>query len=69
MLLMIAIWVLIVAGGLFLLVKWLPKVSEGHQGELLLPGSSALEILKERYARGEIDREEFTQKKRDIWRG
>ena len=66
MIFMIAIWVLIVAGGLFFLVKWLPKVSEGHHGQLLLPGSSALEILKERYARGEIDREEFAQKKRDI---
>ena len=29
-------------------------------------GSDALSLLEERYARGEIDREEFLQKKKDL---
>lgn len=29
-------------------------------------GESALSIVRERYARGEIDREEFEQKKKDL---
>ena len=29
-------------------------------------GSSALDVLNERYARGEIDRDEYLQRKKDI---
>jgi putative membrane protein len=44
------------------LVKWLAGSGSGQQGG----AGRALDILKERYARGEIDREEFEQRKRDI---
>ena len=30
------------------------------------PGSSSLEILEQRYAKGELDREEYLQKKSDL---
>jgi putative membrane protein len=62
---MIAFWVLILAG-VFFLVKWLVKGSRGEHVDHMQSGSRALEILEERYARGEIDREEFEQKKRDL---
>ncbi len=46
------------------LIRWL-VVSTG-QGRETGTGESALDILKKRYARGEIDREEFEEKKRDL---
>ena len=55
-------WVLIVLG-IVLLVKWL--FSGGPAGGRTT-GDRALEILMERYARGEIDKKEFEEKKRDL---
>ena len=52
-------WVLIVLG-IVVLVKWLAGGGRPHHG------GRALEVLKERYARGEIGKEEFEQKKRDL---
>lgn len=64
MLLMLVFWVLII-GGVVLLVKWL--VDQGRQGGAPASGrESALDVLRNRYARGEIDREEFQAKKRDL---
>lgn len=61
-LLMILFW-----GGLIvlavLLVRWLAK---GGTSRNATYESSALEILKERYARGEIDKQEFEERKRDL---
>jgi putative membrane protein len=57
---MLIFWGLIVFG-LILLIRWLIGMTKATRAE-----ESALDILKKRYARGEIDKEEFEQKKKDI---
>ena len=59
---MVAFWIAVVVGIIFL-IRWLVLSAKGGGS-----GSeeSALEILKKRYARGEIDKKEFEQKKKDI---
>lgn len=58
---MVLWWVLIIAG-IVLLVKWLA-------GDKSQPGDkSALEILKERYARGEIGQDDFERMRRELER-
>jgi putative membrane protein len=37
-----------------------------RRGERAPGGESALDVLKRRYARGEVNREEFEQMKRDL---
>jgi putative membrane protein len=57
-------WILIIVAIIFL-IRWLVVSSRvGSHGQK--PEESALEILKKRYARGEINKEEFEQKKRDL---
>ncbi len=64
MLFMSAFWVLIIVGLIFL-IKWLIQTTSHGKTDGRM-GSSAIEILKERYARGEIDKAEFEAKKKDL---
>ncbi len=62
MFLMIAFWGAVIMG-LAYLVKWI--VAAGKRREIR-SDDTALDILKKRYARGEISKEEFERIKQDI---
>lgn len=60
---MILWWIVIIAV-VVMLVKWLVS-SYGTSGRSSQE-NTAMEILKERYARGEIDEQEFQKRKREL---
>jgi putative membrane protein len=66
---MILFWILVLLA-VAALIRWLAlPPGTGVRGRSDSPESDAggaLEILEERYARGEIDREEFLQKRADL---
>lgn len=64
---MIFIWILIIVA-IVALIAWL--IGQTSRGREDRGGESdrALEILQQRYAKGEIDREEFEQKRQDLER-
>jgi len=47
-----------------LLVRWLGGPWHGTPSHHVPPGRAPLDILKERFARGEIDKEEFEERRR-----
>lgn len=57
---MIVVFALVIAV-VVLLVRWLAGPWSAHQPP---PSRTALDILKERFARGEIDKEEFEERRR-----
>ena len=61
---MTAFGILVIVGLVFL-IKWLIQANS-REKDVHQTGSGALEILKERYAKGDIDKEEFEQKKKDL---
>ena len=63
-LLMLVFWVLVI-GGVAAIVIW--AISRTHPTDSGAGNrQDAMEILKQRYARGEIDREQFEQIRRDL---
>jgi len=56
---MLVFWGLVIVG-VVLGIRWL--INQGKEPR----ADSALEILRQRYARGEINKEEFEAKKRDL---
>ena len=59
MLFMALFWVALIVG-VVLVVKWLMGQGGASRED------SALDILKKRYARGEINKQEFEERKRDL---
>ncbi len=58
---MIIVWVAIIVG-IALLVKWLMAFS----GKGSIAKESPMEILRRRYAAGEIGKEDFEEKRKDL---
>jgi putative membrane protein len=61
---MLLFWVLLILG-IVALIRWLLTRPSPNQGGR---DKASLELLQERYARGEIDREEYQQKLQDLER-
>jgi putative membrane protein len=60
MLMMLVFWGMVIAG-IVLAIRWVV-----NQGGERRPADAALDILRQRYARGEIGKEEFEAKKKDL---
>jgi len=67
MIFMLLFWGVIIAGIVFLF-RWITQ-NKGNKGDSNVnTDSQAMDILKERYARGEITRDEFESMKKEILR-
>jgi len=62
-LLMLIVWVALIGAAVWL-VRWLMAAKTARRRSP--PHHTALDTLKERYAKGEIDRDEYEEKRRDL---
>ena len=60
MLMMLVFWAAVIVG-IVLAIRWLVTQSKESR-----PTDTALDILRQRYARGDISKEEFESRKRDL---
>ncbi len=59
-----ALALVLLAGGVFWFMRSSPSIGLGHQAAAARHGG--LDVLEQRYARGEVNREEYLQKKGDL---
>ncbi len=57
---MILVWVLVIVGIVYF-VKYVASAQNSHKED-----KTPLDILKERYAKGEIDKKDFEERKKDL---
>lgn len=56
-------WIIVISLGVYLFRRYSPRSSSGNRGF-----ENAVGLLQERYARGEIDSEEYQRRKADLLR-
>jgi putative membrane protein len=62
---MMIFWILVIVA-LALFIRWLASAGGNRSRLLPGPGESAVDILRKRYARGELTKEQFESMKRDL---
>lgn len=58
---MIALWIIVIAAVVFAIVRITKGAAQSEPGS-----QSPMDILKRRYARGEISKEEFQERKKEL---
>ena len=58
------LWMVVFGGGLVTLIVWV--ITKLVRRDDSVPKRDPLDVVKERYAKGEISREEFEQLKKDL---
>lgn len=58
------LWMVVLGGGLIALIVW--GITRVTRQDRVHVSSNALDTVKERYARGEINKEEFEQIRKDL---